>query len=73
MLIILVISIPVIWLVVFCITFNIHDATNAILNKLDIILIIFSIGTLFEIGNRFYIGIKKNKLVSIFKDKADRW
>lgn len=63
---------PMAWLVSFFISFDISSTNALIYKKLDIILIIYLIGALFEIGDRFYIGIKKNKLVSIIRDKDDR-
>jgi len=63
---------PMAWLVSFFISFDIILTNALIYKQLDIILIIYLIGALFEIGDRFYIGIKKNKLVSIIRDKDDR-
>jgi hypothetical protein len=66
------VAFPIIWSVVFLFDFDVSSTNAVMYEKLDIIFIIFLIGTLFEVGDRFYIGIKKNKLVSIWRDKEDR-
>ena len=72
MILIALIALPIMWLVVFLFSFEIKETNEVFLNKYDIILVIWFIGLLFEFGDRLYIGIKKNKLVSIIRDKADR-
>jgi hypothetical protein len=63
---------PIIWFVTFLFSFDVSSTNAVMYGKLDVLFVIFLIGTLFEIGDRFYIGIKKNKLVSIRRDKEDR-
>ena len=66
------IALPIMWIVVFLFSFDAYGTTTTFLNKYDLILVIWFIGTLFEFGDRLYIGIKKNKLVTIIRDKEDR-
>lgn len=69
----LLITMPLIWLTVFFFFLEIKSTNDAIYAKSDIIFVIFSIGLLFEIGDRLYRGIKSGNLVSIIRVKQDRW
>jgi len=72
MILLALIALPIMWLVVFLFSFDLKETNEAFLNKYDIILVIWCIGSLFEFSDRLYIGIKKKKLVSIIRDKEDR-
>ncbi len=68
-----VVVIPLLFLVSFAFTWDLSETTNTILDKLDIIAVIFIIVTIFEIIDRIFRGIKKSKILTVIRDKADRW
>jgi uncharacterized membrane protein YqjE len=65
--------VPLMCLVLLIITWNLSETKETILDKLDIIIVIFCIGTVFEILDRVIRGIRKSKILTIRRDKSDRW
>ncbi|GAA0363102.1 hypothetical protein GCM10009092_29360 [Bowmanella denitrificans] len=67
------IILPTIWVSVFLLSFDFEETTALIVENIDLILVIFTVGTCFEIGDRLYRGAKKGKIITIIRDKDDRW
>lgn len=49
------------------------SAINSIFTHWDVYLFIYFIGTLIEVSDRLYRGVKKNKIIKVIRDKEDRW
>lgn len=64
---------PMLWLVLFIFGSGSQEAIEIISSKIDIIIVIFSIGSAFEIIDRIIRGKKKSKIIKIIRDKEDRW
>ncbi|WP_031569897.1 hypothetical protein [Rheinheimera texasensis] len=49
------------------------SAMNNMISNWDVYGFICFIGLMLEISDRIYIGVKKNKVIKIIRDKEDRW
>lgn len=61
------------FLVSFLITWDLNKAAGYLSRNLDIFIIAFIVGHLFEVTDRVIRGKRKNKIISIIRDKDERW
>lgn len=64
---------PLMYLVLLLFTWDFAETIDIFLDKLNVIIVIFSIGTVFEIIDRICRGISNSKILTIRRDKSDRW
>jgi hypothetical protein len=67
------VTVPVIGFILFLIDGELSTTTDTLMDTLDVIIVIFCIGTVLEIIDRIIRGIKKSKILTIIRDKTDRW
>ena len=64
---------PLVVLISYLIAWDLNNAVGYVYKNIDVLIISFVVGYLFEVTDRVIRGRKKNKIISIVRSKEDRW
>lgn len=64
---------PLAVLISYLIAWDLNKVVGYVYKNIDVLIISFVVGYSFEVTDRVIRGRKKSKIISIVRDKEDRW